>query len=178
MWSDLLHPGINFLMHASLLRRLCLLLRLSQHSLQFVRWHHDIWQSHEHVKDVRLRASFIACLAIPGTILCLLRGHDAVGVEDVFPGPGDLIVQGLSAKMVKYSSSVDGIEENGRGPQHRVIRNPERRTRRMCTVSEIIWIVRLEEMCCTPCLCWRCGEVDVACVHGKVGRLHIGAIGL
>ena len=62
-------------------------------------------------------------------VIYLCHGHDTTGVEGMFPTRGDLIFQCLSAKMVKYSSSIDGVEENGRGPQW-TIRNLEWRTQR------------------------------------------------
>lgn len=79
--------------------------------------------------------------------------------------------------MVKYSASVDGVEENGRGPLE-IVRNPESGTRRNGIQAEKMRHVRLEEMRCAPFFCWWCGGVDVARIHGEVGRLLIGAIGL
>lgn len=173
--SHLLHPSTDFFLHASLLVRLRLLLSFSHHSLQLVRWHQDIWQSHEHVQGVRASPSFITRSTLLRLVPRPLRCVDATGVEGAFPSRGDLIFQCLSAEMVKYSASVDGVEENGRGPL-RAVRNPEWRTG--CLPAEQRWLVRPEEMCCTPWLCWWCGGVDVARAHGKVGRLLIRAIRL
>ena len=189
----LLHPTINFLSHTSLLHRLCLLLCLLEHCLQLFPWHPDIWQSHEHVEGVGDSGSLIACLAFLYLLLhlllcsgffiqnhlvtCMCRGCDTTRVEDVFPSRGNLIFQCLGAEMVKYSASVDGVEEDGRGPL-RSIRNSEWRTQRECAVAKRISFVRLEEMCCIPFFCWWCSGIDVACLHGKVGRLLIGAIRL
>lgn len=106
-------------------------------------------ESHEHVEGVRATARFVMIPrhTILVLVLCALRGGnsfiydhcvisvcrglDATRVENCFPSRDDFIFQYLSAKMVKYSTSVDGVEEDGRGPLR--ISKPEWRTRRGCT---------------------------------------------